>query len=159
MLCCPQLFGRTQHIVLESQGLCPWQLLEPPCPCPVQGLEEAAGSKVDTWMLLCSVWQPYGCCPELLSPLPRWTLELCLHCEVLPSRPCPAHRGHHQVRTMGLLPREPQTAGGCISLLPEDPQPALEGTRFLLGEPQPVPLPHSDCVPLLQILPVPAAPC
>uniref|UniRef100_A0A803W8B5 Erythrocyte membrane protein band 4.1 like 1 n=1 Tax=Ficedula albicollis TaxID=59894 RepID=A0A803W8B5_FICAL len=147
MLCSPQLFGEDSASCAGVPRAVPLAASEAPLslPCARLGGSSRILSGHRDAPVTCV--QPHGCCPELLSPLPRRTLELCLHCEVLPSRPCPAHRGHHQVRTTGLLPRELQTAEGCTSLLPEEPQPALGGTRFLPGEPQPAPLPHSDVCP------------
>lgn len=56
--------------MLESQGPCLPQPLEPPGPCPVQGLEGAAGSSVGTRLLLCPVCSPVGAVLSCSLPSP-----------------------------------------------------------------------------------------
>lgn len=106
MLCCPQLFGEDSPSCAGVPRAVPPTASGAAWPLPCARLGGSSGILSGHTAAPVPCVQPHGCCPELLSPLPRRALELCLHREVLPSRPCPAHRGHHQVRTTGLLPRE-----------------------------------------------------
>ena len=129
--------------MLVSRWLFSWQLLEPPCPCPVPDLGRVAGPLVDARMLLHACMQPAWVLPLLLSPLPTcpggdlWQLAwgqgcCCSFGCLLPTSPLTHDRRRGQ-GTPSMPPESCLRPGPSLGAIPTCPEQGGQGMGGRVG--------------------------